>query len=226
MDEQRVLCVLGCRSTALGGPFPAAQGYLTCRPCAARLRQTLLDIPDRYATILGPEALEPYRQDLGRRPTGFASNAPVSLHILALRDPRSTWREPGDPHNALNVLWWWATQIRELRGHTPPQHGPTVHSECGTLLFEWDWITRQALVTGLARDLRETAAQLAHAMPGGEPPPHCVGTCTTILSDGIRCKHPLYLPKTGKKITCGGCGHTYNAADLITLNLTQRRSGT
>lgn len=232
MDDQRperALCVLGCRSRS-GYPFPADNGYLTCDRCATRLRATAVEIPPLYGQIMDPDVLLYRESPGGRPPKGYHSQPPASLHLMSLRDPRTTCAEPGDLHSALNVVWWYATKVRELHGLPAPALRPTVAGEVSTLLFHWDWIMRQRWVPDFARDIREVHTQLAHAIPGGDTAPKRVGSCTHLLDStdeerGRRvCGQSLYLPTTGKTITCGGCGHQYKPEALINLHVAQRQA--
>lgn len=224
---QRALCVLGCRALT-GHPYPAVPGYLTCDRCSDRLRAVVTELPDLYGAILDTAVLLYRRQDSGRAPKGFGSRPPASDHLISMRDPRTVAVDPGDPHNALNILWWYADHTRRLQ-NLPTPTGPVIAAtEAATLQFHWDWILRQHWVVDMARDLREVAGQLRHAIPGSEPAPKRVGTCTQPLDttddEGRRqvCGQSLYLPKTGATITCRACGHDYQGPDLIKLHLTQR----
>lgn len=221
---ERALCVLGCRSHS-GHPYPADNGYLTCDPCSGRLRAIVGELPALYAAIMDPEVLL-YRETTGARAAkGFRSAPPANVHLMSLRDVRTKWIQPGDPHSALNVAWWYATQVRDQRDLRTPTGQPTVESETGTLLFHWDWLMRQPWVVDLAQDMREVTGQLRRAIPGSDPAPKRVGTCTQPLDTtdpaGKRhlCGQALYLPKTGATITCSTCRHTYQGPDLIALHL-------
>jgi hypothetical protein len=230
-QDERALCVLGCR-TRSGHPYPTDNGYLCCDRCGDRLRETVAEIGQQYAVIMLPGMLLPRRQDAtGRPPKGFASSPPTSLHVISLRDPRTVALEPGDPHSAFNMLWWWATRVREQRGVQPSSGPVTIDTETATLRFHWDWILRQAWVTDLAQDMRDVLHQLRHAVPGSDPAPKPVGYCThpldTTDDEGNPqvCGRPLYLPKAGKTITCRSCDHEYHPGDLIELHLAQQRAG-
>lgn len=72
----------------------ADQGYRTCsgtpdRPgCLDRLREHLVEIRDRYHRLTArPQAGS--RPEWGRGAPGFTSRPPASLHVIAMRDPRS-----------------------------------------------------------------------------------------------------------------------------------------
>jgi hypothetical protein len=181
------------------------------------------ELPALYAAIMDPDVLL-YRETSGARAAkGFRSTPPANVHVMSLRDVRTKWLEPGDPHSALNVAWWYAAQVRDQRGLRTPSGPVTVDTETSTLLFHWDWIMRRAWVVNFARDMREVARQLRHAIPGSEPAPKPVGTCTHTTTELVVCRHALYLPKTGRTITCQGCGHTYNPADMIALHLATKQ---
>lgn len=209
LGEQPSLCVLcsGLRANI------ARSGGCTCWSCHDRLTAMLSEIVTRYARL---SARPQGGQDFGRRAPGFHSRPPVNIHIAALRDPRTSPLELGEPHAPLNLLLTWSRWVRQIRGQDRVRYPAELDDlaiiavESTYLSTAMDWITRQPWVIDLHDQTRAVVAQLRSAT--GEPNPRPVGTCQ--VTD---CGHPLFLPKAGLDMRCGGCGETYEPSDLIDI---------
>lgn len=206
-------CVLGC-TTRDGHPYPAPDGYLACDRCVTRLRDDLREITDRWRRIVPAAALLPAPVGYERRPPGYHSAPPGSVHLMALRDRRSHAVDPGDIRSPLEVLHWWATYVRTQRHLTAPAVA-TVDTEAASLGFHLDWLTREcAALPTFARELADVRAQLRAVTD--DPPPPVVGLCTATADDGARCATPLRLPASGCSVLrCSQCGAVYDGLDMI-----------
>lgn len=147
------LCVLGCRAPG-GDPWPAQSGYLTCDPCAAELRSTLLEIVELYALL--DEALLPGASEGGTRGSpGYGSRSPARDSVLAMTDPRSRPEEEGDPLPVLDVLGSWADNVREDVGLVPREIPEGLRQEGGLLAGWLDYTANQVWAVGILDKLTE-----------------------------------------------------------------------
>ncbi|MBP2479120.1 hypothetical protein JOF53_007992 [Crossiella equi] len=155
-----VPCVLGCRSV-LGSPFASRPGYLTCDPCAERLRTNLREVVELYETL--DDARLPGAgagAGAGRGAPGFGSRSPVRDSVVALTDSRTQAEEEGDPLPVLDVLSSWVDNLRQDAGMVPV----TTEAELaeGLRLLGWlDWTTRQPWASRLAGRVAELHQQAA-----------------------------------------------------------------
>lgn len=210
-----VACVLGC-STQDGQPFPAPDGYVICDRCMTRLRDTLHEVIDRWHRIVPTRTLLPAVLGIERHSAGYESAAPGNVHIMALRDVRTVAVRPGDPWSPLEVAHFWATHVRHARVITHPRSA-TVDSEIATLLFHFDWLSREFeadAVRRFAREFAEVRGQLRHVTDEPEPP--TVGHCTAVV-DGEPCGMRLHLPPGGLAIRCPRCRALYDGPKLVRL---------
>ncbi len=208
----RRACVLGCR-TLSGEPFPAQHGYLTCDPCAERLRTALAEIVECYALL--DDALVPGHGGAGGRGApGFGSRSPARDGVLALTDPRTQAVEEGDPHSVLGVLSSWADNVRDDTGQDRPAGQITVTGEVGFLVRWLDFITRQYWVEDFADEVHELLGQLRTAL-GLQERSIPIGTCPTLLPDldstdeaggELECGALLRVRLSAEWITCRSCG--------------------
>lgn len=209
-------CALGCR-TRDGYPYRAPEGYQVCDRCVTRLRDTLDEITERWRRIVPTRALLPVPQGLDQRRTvGYASTPPGNMHVMAMRDARTTAVDPGDVRSPLEVLHTWASAVRQWRAITAPRTA-TVDSEAGTLKFHLDFIVRHFPSPSLvlfAGELHEVCVQLRDVTDERRPP--VVGHCTATV-DGETCTAPLRLPEGGMVIRCPGCGAVYEGPALVRL---------
>lgn len=210
-------CALGC-VTRDGHPFPAPDGYACCDRCMTRLRTTVTEIAERWTRIVPTQVLLPGRRGIEQRHIGYESTPPGSIHVMALRDVRTTATEPGDLRSPLEVLHAWAGIVRRRRRMTVPESA-TVDSEAVTLSFHLDWIVREFEPDTLALfdlELSEVRAQLCAVTRDAddEPPSAVVGYCTATV-DEVRCRTPLRLPKAGSTIRCSRCDARYDGMKLI-----------
>jgi hypothetical protein len=152
----RPACVLGCR-TATGEPFPAQHGYLTCDPCADRLRSALTEIVELYALL--DEALVPGTVDGGPRGgPGYSSRSPARDGVLALTDPRTHAEDDGDPHSVLEILSSWADNVRDDVGLADDSLSGTARREAQLLAGWLRHVDRQPWAAALAEPARTLGA--------------------------------------------------------------------
>ena len=202
-------------------PKRATPGHLVCPGHHRWLTETLDDIVITYALL--PHFYEPgTATDDGHQVKGKRVDppAPVRLDVVALLDPRTTARNPGDLIPVLAILQAWATLIREERNLTPCNPTPTVTREAATLIAHLDWITTQPFIDELARELREVKSALHSAI--GDHAPRPVGTCPVIHPETGDCGGKLYQDRYGgMSVTCRKCGETWGETELRRLGLMQ-----
>lgn len=214
-----------------GNWTPADRNYRTCAACLDRIRAELAEVRQRYA------ALDPrpgHSAEHGTRGApGFASRAPGSDHVIAMRDPRSrpgavTWRgsdkrlhreSTQPPLSVPGALAAIATHVHRHRGLTTPV--PTGVDD----LARWidshlDWITRQPDVALHAELIHRLATQLRPVT--GEPGRRPIGRCPNTLDSptGVtECGVRLYAPLHGDTIECRACGRQWHRPDWERLGL-------
>lgn len=210
------------RPPAQGHPWMRADpSYTTCSGCLDRLRDTLRDVVTRYARL---DATPGSSGDSGGRGApGFRSQPTASLHIVAMRDPRSAtgarvWvaadgrvhhESEHPPRSVRNVLETVAVDIAEHRGITPPER-ITVPDLGRWIDAQLDYVTRHDLVVDVADELRALAAQLRPVTGDARP---FIGLCPNTLDEGDTrrpCEARLHAPTGGTDtIHCHGCGRRW-----------------
>lgn len=207
----------------------ADESYRTCESCLKKIRKQLKDISERYGRLdITPGA----QGEVGSRGVpGFGSKPTASVHIICMRDPRSSstskgWiagdgkyhKEPERPplsvYNELETLAWEICERRGFDDGPDAQYLVDVHSLCWWLDNQLDWMTRQADVAQLARTIRSIDTKL---MPVTGDPRIFVAKCPNILDiDGKigACDANLYYPTTGDVIMCGrpACGRKWESS--------------
>lgn len=209
--ETRVLCVL-CSTPS--NPRRSTPGYLTCNRCADRLREALREIVTLYAALDDDEARLPVVAPGARRGPGFGSRSPARDQAIVLTDPRTTWTRETPIHNPFVVVGSWARMVREDAGETPPAD-KTISGDVALLIRRLDFITRQAWVEDLWREVREVVASLRDFHGDHKPVP--VGRCPEARPDTTRCDTPLYAPTTGDTIRCRGCDKPWPRREWLAL---------
>lgn len=199
--------------------WPADNGYRTCSRCLDSLREQLSDISRRYL-MLDPRPGGAPEQG-GRGAPGFGSRAPGSVHIMAMRDRRSSpdarvWigkdgrvhQEPERPPLSVwGVLDGVCWSIAEARGVNGPDSAADVHELTRWADRHLDWLTRQELVVDVAGDIRLLLAQLKPVT--GEPSKAKVGHCPNETEGGTACGAILRAPTSGDVISCRQCGREW-----------------
>lgn len=209
-------CTLCLPPTGTRTWTPADPGYRTCGPCLDRLRTHLADIRDRYHQLNARPGAG--AQTGGRGAPGFRSTPPANLHVIAMRDPRSSVEAKvwvgGDgrvhaehtraPASIRTVLETEAVNVAELRGMALPTGD--VAALARWLDRQLDWITREELVVGFAHTIRGLRTQL---MSVTGDPRIWVARCPNVLDLGEQvavCDANLYYPQGGDTIMCGNPG--------------------
>ncbi|ACU39423.1 hypothetical protein Amir_5607 [Actinosynnema mirum DSM 43827] len=181
-----------------------------CARCATRLGEDCTAIPDLWAPWCGSQALLPRRSagGGGRRGPGFASAPPVDLALVAMRDVRTSWSEPGDllhPQRALAEVA--AKVLAEGAGTVRALASLGVAESCEVIgrgrLHRWalaqNWAGAACLTVRL---VRQQLGALDH-----EPRPRPVGFCD--------CGGALWL--TGATVTCRTCRTERSGFGLLGL---------
>ena len=203
---------------AEGRHWQRAEGrWLICGSCYDRIREDLKEVGERYV-LLDPA---PGSTGWDQSAPGFESNPTGSLHIMAMRDPRSsptakewegddgkTYREQERPplsvYSVLNTAAW---EVAERCGLTGPADTDDVYA-----LVEWldrrlDWAARKPLVKNLREELARLLGQLRDATGDRRTK---IGPCPNQLDDGSYCNAPLWSPPPGSStIFCGACGRPW-----------------
>ena len=200
-------------------PKPATNGHL-CDHHHRQLGYTLTDIVDTAALL--PAFLEPGTAvDDGQQVKGKRIDppAPIRLDVVAILDPRTIAKYPGDLIPVLGILNTWATLIREQRNYPKPQTPTTILSETQTIHRNLDWAITQDWITDLHTELRDIKHALHSAI--GDHAPRPVGTCPVIHPDtDTECQGKLYQDRYGgMSVTCHKCGETWGETELRRLGL-------
>lgn len=212
----------------------ADPGYRTCGGCADWLETTLADIAERYARL---DARPGRSGDNGRGSPGFVSVPPGSVHIMAMRDARSSpqahvWmgsdgrvhRESlRPPLSVVNVLQTEAWAVAEVRGYTEAVPGD-VGALCRWLTAQLDWLTRQDTVADTAHALRQLQAQLR---PVTGDPRIWIATCPNTIDEGEHtrtCGNNLYAPAKSDVIRCAACDRRWPRTKWVRLGQLAQRT--
>lgn len=214
-------CVL-CRPPAPGQAWNFAEsGYVTCRPCWQRLRRHLRGLSERYARLNPRPGV--MGETGGRGAPGFVSAPPANLHIVAIRDHRSTpdarvWlasdgrvhreseRPPLSTYAELDKL---AAGVIAARGFEHGHGQASVAGLCWWFDQQLEWITAQTAVIMFARHLRKLLGQLKPATGDDR---FWIANCPNTIDEGAHtrtCGANLFVPQRGNVITCGKCGRDW-----------------
>jgi len=210
----------------------ADDGYRTCSSCYERLRGLLAEVADRYARLDPSPGAQ--ASDGTRGSPGFGFKPPLSLHVVAMRDPRSSaeahvWvgadgrvhaesdRPPLSIWSVLDTIAW-DVAARAMDGHGQG----SVAGLCGWLDGQLDWLTRRADITALHGTLLSLLSQLKSAT--GEPMRR-VGRCPNTIDSGdttIECGAQLYARLNGAQIAtdpirCRECGREWPRSEWLRL---------
>lgn len=201
-------------------PKLATQGRLVCVGHHRWLIETIRDVVDTCALL--PHFYEPGTAvDDGQQVKGKRIDppAPIRLDVVAILDPRTVARYPGDLVPVLGILESWARMVREERDLEAPKAKATVTSEACLLLNHLDWITEQPWVDELAKEMRDVKSALHSAI--GDHAPRPVGTCPVVHPDEeAPCNGRLYQDRYGgMSVSCRRCGEVWGETELRRLGL-------
>jgi len=189
-------------------PRPAAEGTRICQPHTTQFLDHCTALPDLWSGFAHDDALLPVKGGSGGRAApGIALSAPINLTVLAMRDVRTSWSEPGDLLNPMRALGEIAARI--LLDATGRERGVgtfSVYESCEILgrskLTFWalaqDWAGLMCWTVGLVHQ------QLAGL--SGEHRPRPVGSCP-------ECTGRMWPIPTGAR--CGTCSHTVGGFELL-----------
>ena len=201
-------------------PKSATQGRLVCVGHHRWLIETIRDVVDTCALL--PHFYEPGTAvDDGQQVKGKRIDppAPIRLDVVAILDPRTVARYPGDLVPVLGILESWARMVREERDLEAPKAKATVTSEACLLLNHLDWIIEQPWVDELAKEMRDVKSALHSAI--GDHAPRPVGTCPVVHPDEeAPCNGRLYQDRYGgMSVSCRRCGEVWGETELRRLGL-------
>jgi len=223
--------------------------YVTCSACYSRMREQLDEVEARYLQLdprPGGSGI-----DGSRGAPGFGSRPPLSLHVVAMRDQRSSqvakvWlgkdgrihaedeRPVPSVHGVLSTLAWAVAEHRA-------EHGSSIHGEVagpddradvfGLARFldkHIDYVTRHAeLALEVDAALRDLIGVLrpvtgdARRRVGKCPNPVIVDEETEATEP---CGATLHAPLHGDLITCGSCGKPWPIEEWLELGQALRES--
>jgi hypothetical protein len=195
-------CVLCPPPRQAGAWHQADTNFVTCTGCDLVLRDRLDDVARRYLQLDSrPGATGDHRS---RGAPGFSSRPPCNLHVISLRDPRSsadakTWlggdgrlhrEDESPPLSVLGTLSCQAWSVAEHRGVDGPSDRADVFELLRWLGNQVSYATRHAeLVLELDRAIRDLQAQL-RPLTGDRRP--IIGWCPAEIQaaiDQCRCGH-------------------------------------
>jgi hypothetical protein len=215
-------CVTHRPPTGTRAWVQADPGYKTCKLCHQRIHEWLSPLTanddGRPDSIVGLYALlNPMPGVIGngmRRAPGFGSRSPANDHIIAMRDPRSTRLQVGDPHSVPGVLASWIALLIDERSLVPPAR--TVPAMARFLDNHLDYLTRQDWVEDFATELRELHSQLRAI---GQQRRR-IGTCPSTIDEGEHtrlCDTALFAPLYTDVIKCHACGREWPRTEWLRL---------
>jgi hypothetical protein len=220
--------------------WPADSGFKTCQSCDDHLREGLEDVAARFLQ------LDPRPGGTGipggRGAPGFVSRPPLNLHVVALRDPRSSqdahiWvggdgrvhredeRPPLSVFGTLSTLCW---EVAEHRGVS----GPDDHDDVYALIrFLRRWLPYAArheeLIVEIDDRVRALQGQLRPMTGDGR---RFVGLCPVAVfdpdldpedadtADPTFCDARLYAPLSfDESLVCFACGASWGYEEWIEL---------
>lgn len=206
--------------------------HATCSGCYDKLRERLTEITERYL-LLDPRPGHGAQLG-GRRAPGFASRPPADLHVVSMRDPRSSqdahiWtgkdgrvhaestRPVLSVHGTLSTLAW---AVAEHRGVDGPGDRDDVYALVRFIDRHIDYVTRH---TELATDADWVTRRLTSGLrPVTGEVRRRVGTCPNMIEaptldgdpvESVPCtdiwtgkRSALYAAQLGDPIVCHSCG--------------------
>lgn len=205
--------------------------YATCSGCADRMRERIAEVGERYLCLDPRPGAQGF--DGSRGAPGFGSRPPLSLHVVSMRDPRSSqdsrmWvardgrvhaeetRPPRSVHGVLSTLSW---SIAEHRGVSGPGDRDDVWALLRFVDVNVDYVTRHAeLAVEVDDELRDLVGML-RPMTGDRR--HRIGRCPRLVEgeDGPEpCGQTLYSPPgIDDVIKCSACSHSWAMDQWLTL---------
>lgn len=212
--------------------------YVTCGGCYDKLRARITEVAERYLK-LDPRPGAQFESG-GRGAPGFGSRPPLSLHVVAMRDGRSSqdarmWvgrdgrvhaeeeNPPLSVHGVLSTLAW---DVAEHRGVAGPGDRDSVYLLLQFLDRHVDHITRHAeLTTEVDEQLRALVAAL-RPLTGDRR--RRIGKCPVLVEvetesgepEKVRCSATLYAPMDdgfSATIACHVCGNSWAMDEWLSL---------
>lgn len=199
--------------------------YATCTPCSTRMRERIAEIGERYLKL---DPRPGSSVEAGSRGSpGFVSKPPASVHIIAVKDLRSSqvsrvWlaadgrvhqeetSPPRSVHGTLSTLCW---AVAEHRGVSGPRDRDDVFALLRFLDPHVDFVTRHA---ELAVEVDEGLRALVSALrPLTGDRIRRIGKCPEMVAvedsdEKVRCDTPLFGGWDSDVVTCRGCGHSWS----------------
>lgn len=219
------------------GKHGRMDGYQVCEPCSDRYLDDLTEVAERYDML---DANPGKTGDDTRGAPGFRSQAPGSVHVMSMRDPRSKdhavrhdpeceeTTPPMPVFSTLRTLCDVVIQERALRTLPRPA---TVPESAAILRAHHDWIMRSPDAPAYVVYLNRLCHQLRRAT--GWQGPKRIGKCIEYTDDDRQCGAPIYMPAETEPrapdepasnippVQCGKCGSVYDGRRLIVLRLSE-----
>lgn len=214
--------------------------HVTCGPCYDRLRERLSEVAERYLLLDPRPGANPGWG--GRGSPGFVSRPPVSVHIVSMRDPRSSadakvWlgsdgrvhaeetRPPLSTYGVLSTLSW---TIAEHRGVSGPGDRDDVYALIKFIDVHVDYVTRsRELAVEVDQVLRGLLAGMRPVTGAGR---RKIGPCPMMVERvpdddistepvKVRCDTLLFTSRKLDEdaVTCSGCGHSWQMSQWLTI---------
>jgi hypothetical protein len=215
----------------------------TCGSCYDKIRERLAEVAERYLRLDACPAGS--RPPGSRGAPGFHPRPPGAVHVMAMRDPRSSqdarvWvgsdgrvhtestRPALSVYGALNLLAW---SIAEHRGVSGPDDRDDVYALLRFVDRHVGYVTRHA---ELAVETDQTLRDLVGALrPVTGDARRQVGTCRAEVDpeegaeqaepdeEGVfYCGAPLFASvafREGEEVVCGACGARYPMDEWLAL---------
>jgi hypothetical protein len=220
--------------------WPADGGYRTCQSCDDRLREGLEDVAARFLQLDPRPGAAGFTGSRGA--PGFGSRPPLNLHVVALRDPRSSqdahvWvggdgrvhgeseRPPMSVYGTLNTLGWMIAD--QLRVSGPDDHD----DEYALVRYLSRWLSHSAkhedLIVEIDTQVRALQGQLRPVTGDGRK---YIGDCPVVVpdpdldpedadgADPVSCDARLYAPLSlDEDLVCHACGARWGYDEWVEL---------
>lgn len=218
---------------AVCGQHRPLAGYVVCGRCTEAFIDDLEEVAERWPEL----SAVPVKGDPGERGSpGFSSSPPGSVHVMAMRDPRSrdyAVRRDPECESTRPVMSVPATLIRYCRviiharryRLAVPREVPEQTKFLGR---QSDWLMKTPHGREACFEVRGLRNQLRAST--GDPNPEPIGFCFVYVDDTKQCGGPIYMPpslprapdepiRTMPVLQCPKCGEKYDGRRLILLRL-------
>lgn len=194
------------------------------------MRERIAEIAERYLRL---DPRPGSSMEAGSRGSpGFVSKPPASVHVIAIRDPRSSqdarvWlgadgrvhredtRPPRSVHGTLSTMAW---SVADERGVAGPGDRDDVFALLRFVDANLDYLTRHA---ELAVEVDEGLRVLVSALRSvSDDRLRRIAKCPEMVTredsdEKVRCDTPLFGSWDSDVVTCRGCGTSWSIGDWL-----------